>query len=163
MPHRQASPQSQACLHAAGRASSWAESWMKSSSTWCVQASDLQRSAGSRADLDGDLQSQREQGCWHSPSRVPLASFNQDQKLTRDNRRSPPVFPVSYLPFHLSEIRGKCHDRAPLPFRFDSEELLLFFSFILNYTSMTDKGVPFFIHLPIYPSLWPFNFLLHFI
>lgn len=49
------------------------------------------------------------------PGRAPLACFNQDQKLTRDNHRSSPVFPVSYLPYHLSEIRGKCQDRAPVP------------------------------------------------
>lgn len=139
------------------------QSRMESSSTWCVQASHLQLSAGSRADLDGGLQSQREQGRWHSLSRAPWTCFNQDQKLTRDNHRSPPVFPVSYLPYHLSEIRGKCQDCAPVSFQFDSKELLLFFSFILNFTSMTDKGAPFYIHLPIYPSLWPFNFLLHFI
>lgn len=164
MSHRQASPQSQACLHAAGRAHSWAESWTESSSTCCGQAWDLQLSAGSRADLDGDLPSQREEGCWHIPSRAPLACFNQDQKLTRDNHRSPPVFPVSYLLYHLSEIRGKCQDRAPVPLRFDSEELLLFFSFILNFTSMTDKGAPLFFYPPPHiflPTAVQFSLALH--
>lgn len=87
---------------------------------------------------------------WHSQSRAPLACFNQDQSL-QETSHSPPVFPVSHLPQHLSEIRRKCQGPFPVPLQFDPEGLLLFFSFILNFPSMTDKRAFFFTPSPYSP------------